>query len=467
MRLCTLLASYERSESPFHGLDPYPDPSLWAPSHEWEVCLVDKATAVRTVRQLAKRGFDAFVNLCDGTWEEDCAGLEVVIELERQGQAYTGADPHFYPITRKAMKLMCHAVGIDTPRHVFAESRDEAELAAAHLRFPLFVKHPDGYGSLGLTAASRVTHADALFARVDQVVDAHGGALIEEFVEGREFTVLVAEPPAGERSPRCYPPLEVVFPPGESFKHFDLKWRGYDDLSSRPVEDADLAERLQGVAARIFEALKGVGYARCDIRMDRDGRLYLLDVNSNPGLFYPPEAPGAADLILSHDPGGHRGFIEHILTTALRRRDLRRPKWTLRHHPERGLGIVATVDIAAGERVFCNEERPMQLVTRAHVERTWPSWRKQVFARWAHPISDEVHAMWSDDPEAWFPTHHSCDPTVALDGLDFVARRPIRKGEAITLDHATLAGPSRSPSPCPCGSALCRGTIRSAALLAP
>ena len=324
MRLCTLVSSYELADSPFRGLDPYPDPSLWAPDHGWETCLVDKATAASTVRDLSRRGFDAFVNLCDGSAEEPLAGVEVVRELERLDQAFTGAGSRFFEPSRKTMKRLCRCVGVDTPRHHFARGRADAEIAATHLRFPILVKPPNGFGSIGLTPASRVTTVEALLAQVDGTVHEHGGALLEEFIEGREFTVLVAEPGAGERAPRGYSPIEVMFPPGESFKHFNLKWVDYAGMGTRRVEDADLVARLRRVAALIFEGFQGTGYARCDVRLDSEGRLYLLDVNPNPGVFYPSSAPGSTDLILGHDPGGHRAFIEHIVAAALRRRDRRR-----------------------------------------------------------------------------------------------------------------------------------------------
>jgi D-alanine-D-alanine ligase len=45
----------------------------------------------------------------------------------------------------------------------------------------------------------------------------------QEFVDGREFTVLVAENPDDPRNPIAFVPVEVAFPAGETFKHFDLK----------------------------------------------------------------------------------------------------------------------------------------------------------------------------------------------------------------------------------------------------
>ncbi len=49
-------------------------------------------------------------------------------------------------------------------------------------------------------------------------------------MEGREFTVLVAENPEDELNPIVFQPVECVFAEGESFKHFDLKWVDYGNI---------------------------------------------------------------------------------------------------------------------------------------------------------------------------------------------------------------------------------------------
>eukprot|EP00198_Chlamydomonas_reinhardtii_P014391 XP_001703728.1 predicted protein [Chlamydomonas reinhardtii] len=64
------------------------------------------------------------------------------------------------------------------------------------LRFPLIVKHPGGYGSVGMTKDSKVHNEEQLWKQVARFVGSFGGALVEEFITGREFTVLVVEEPA-------------------------------------------------------------------------------------------------------------------------------------------------------------------------------------------------------------------------------------------------------------------------------
>jgi D-alanine-D-alanine ligase-like ATP-grasp enzyme len=467
MRICVLNSSYQRSSSEFKGHDPACDPSRYAPEHHVERAAIDKATAVAQVRELCRRGFDVFVNLCDGAWDEDRAGIEVVQTLERFGCAFTGADTGFYEPSRDVMKRVCRYMGVDTPGFVFAREPGDSARAVESLRFPMIVKHPSSYGSIGMTPDSRVTTVEALELQIWRNIDAFGGALVEEFIEGREFTVLVSEAPAGSSIPRTYAPVEVSFPPGETFKHFDLKWIDYQRITWSPVGDAVLGERLRDASARMFAGLRGTGYARCDLRMDGDGRLYMLEINPNCGVFYPEGEFGSADIILASDPDGHRGFLEQILAAALRRQARQRPRTEIRFDPRAGYGMVALQALREADLVDAGQERPAFLVTRAHVERTWSHALKRWFREYAWPLTDEVHVMWSDRAEDWKPIDHSCDPNTWLDGLDLVARRPIRAGETITMDYATFCGPDMEPFACRCGSPLCRGTITGADHLAP
>ncbi|MCG3135458.1 MAG: D-alanine--D-alanine ligase [Planctomycetes bacterium] len=460
LRICALAPSYEQSNSDFKEWDGVVDPTRHLPGHDVEVHAIHKATASAQVRDLVQKGFDVFVNLCDGAWDEDRAGIEVVHTLDRLGAAYTGADAAYYDPTREAMKLACHYAGVDTPAFVMARTAADIGRAAEGLRYPLIVKHPQSYGSIGLTKASRVTDAPSLRAQATAAVARWGAALIEEFIEGREFTCLVAEGAREGDPPRTWAPLEVQFPEGETFKHFDMKWVNFYDMKWLPVADEALAARIMDATAKTFTALRGVSYGRCDLRADRDGRVYVLEINPQCEVFLPDDQFGSADEILSRAPGGVAAFAEHIVECALRRRERLRPRCEVRFEPGRGWSLHAARGIAPGETVERHEERPAHLVTRRHVERTWNDVQRRWFAEYAWPVSDEVHVMWSERPEEWRPIDHSCDPNSWLDGLDLVARRAIAEGERITMDYATFCGPDMQPFECRCGAPACRRTIR-------
>ena len=321
MRLCLLESSYDGSLSEFRGHD---DPSdagpFLAAAHEVTRCLVKKVGAAEQIAGIAAGGdIDVFVNFCDGARDEDRAGIEVVEALERMRVAFTGAGSRFYEPTRAEMRAACATLGITTPRAVDVKVLADV-MATGNLRTPLIVKHPNSYGSIGLTPSSRVTDRTRLAGEIVRMCERAGGALVEEFIEGREFTVLVAEDPDDAQRPIALRPIEYRFPPGETFKHFGLKWITPGDLTAIPCEEPSLIERLKDISRRLFVALGGTGYARCDLRMNGDGELFLLEINPNCGVFCGAAAPGSADVILAHDPIGERGFVDLMLRGALARR---------------------------------------------------------------------------------------------------------------------------------------------------
>ncbi len=459
MRIC-FLTDQALDSGPLPAGD-YPcDPRPYLPDEEWTLATLVKPTSVRQLIELHQEGFDVFFNLCDGAWDEDRPGIEVVETLERLNVPYTGATPVFYEPSREVMKRVCHAWGIDTPRYVVVRGPGDVERAADTLRFPLIVKHPSSYASTGLTRASRVENAGDLATQVGIMVAAYGGALIEEFIEGTECTVLVAENPEDPGQPITYAPLRYRFPEGESFKHYDLKWVDYHGLESFSVDEAALEARLRDVSARFFLGLDGAGYGRCDLRVDDDGRAFMLEINPNCGVYYPPTDPGSADLILANDPAGHPGFTRQVVEAALARHRRKQLPWEVRYQPCSGYGLYAARSIREGETIIEFEERAHELVTRTHVERSWKEPHLSWFRAYAWPLTDEVRVIWSRDPRKWKPVNHSCDPTAWLEGLDVVARKDLRSGEEITLDYGTFYDELMDPFECSCGVAECRGTIR-------
>jgi D-alanine-D-alanine ligase len=318
VRIC-LLTTQDLDADPFPDDDWPCDPRPFLPEADWHLAVLEKATSVRQVSALVRDGFDLFFNLCDGAADEDRPGIEVVRALERHGVPFTGSSSAFYEPSRVTMKRVCRKLGILSPAYVMARTDAHVERAAGKLRFPLIVKHPSSYASVDLSRASRVVTPAGLRRQARKIISRRGRALIEEFIEGRECTVLVAENPDDPFRPTTYTPIEYRFPEGESFKHTDMKWVDYGGMAAGPVEDPALAARLRDISARLFVGLKGASFGRCDLRIDAAGRPYVLEINSNCGVYYPPEEPGGADLCLAHDPAGHEGFTRQIVAAALRR----------------------------------------------------------------------------------------------------------------------------------------------------
>lgn len=464
LRIC-LLTNQDLNDLPD---DDWPcDPRPFLPEAEWELVVVEKATAVAQVIAQSRRGFDLFFSLCDGAWdEEDNPGIEVVKTLERLNVPFTGADSTFFEPSREAMKRVCHALGIDTPAYVMAESIADVRRAARQLRFPLFVKHPSSYASVGLTPNSKVEDAKALLTQARIMLEAYGGALIEEFIEGIEYTALVAENPDDPEDPIVYQPIQYRFPEGESFKHESLKWVVYEDMDAISVEDVELADRLRDISARFFKGMNGRSYGRCDIRIDGEGRAFMLEINSNCGLFYPPADAASADFCLLADPEGHAGFVRLIIDAALKRHAREQKRWEVRE--ERGsYSVRATRPIRKGETILSFEGEPQRIVSLAHVDAEWSAEQRAFFRRTAWPLNDDLYVAWSRDPDEWRPINHSCNPNAWLEGLEVVARRQIGRGSEITLDYATFHNEAMPSFECRCDAPYCRGTIEGSDYLEP
>jgi D-alanine-D-alanine ligase len=120
-------------------------------------------------------------------------------------------------------------------------------------------------------------------------------------------------------NPIAYPPAELVFPPGEEFWHTDVKWDYNVPFDFKEVTDPELIPRLHDIAIRMYKAMDGVAYGRCDIRMNEQGELFILEINPNPAIMLKPEEYGPADFMILYDEGGYKVFFDRIIRVAFMR----------------------------------------------------------------------------------------------------------------------------------------------------
>ena len=298
---------------------PY-DPSPHMNGFKWKHHRVDPAEVEKQMRDLVNEGVDVFVNLCDGTPDDALSGIGLVQLMEKMGLAFTGADSKFFDPSRQEMKTYAKKANVPAPNWAMVDRVEDVERVAKKLRYPVLVKPPHGYASIGITRKSRCENLEQLKEQAGIEIQQFGRALLEEFVEGREFTCLIAENPDDPKNPITFKPVEFIFPEGETFKHYDMKWVEYEKMSVAAVSDPHIEKPLREQPARLFTTMNGNGYARCDYRMDADGTMHMLEINPNCGIFYAPHEPGSADFSLIKDPiYDHHKFLSLIIRSGQNR----------------------------------------------------------------------------------------------------------------------------------------------------
>ncbi|CAG1016944.1 D-alanine--D-alanine ligase [Anaerolineales bacterium] len=312
MYICVLTSYPDENDVPY-------DPSAYMNGYRWKQHFVGPVDVEKQIRDLMAEGVDVFINLCDGTPDDALSGIALVHALEKYNAAFTGADSKFFDPTRDEMKNAARRVSVPTPNWVFVNRVEDAEKVAKRLKFPMLVKPPHGYASVGIRRNSRVENIEQLREQMRVEIDEFGRALIEEFIEGREFTCLIAENPDDPKNPLTFTPVEFIFPTGESFKHYDMKWVDYERMSVAVVSEPKIQKTLRQQTMRVFKELGGNGYARCDYRMDASGTIHMLEINPNCGIFYAPHEPGSADFSLLNDPTDHKKFMKLIIRSGQNR----------------------------------------------------------------------------------------------------------------------------------------------------
>src|SRR6266699_3420672 len=233
--------------------------------------------------QVARRA-DLVFNLCEGVhgkseWEEHVVGT-----LEFAGIPITGASLWTLAACRRKpiANALLQQAGLPIPRWTVAQGKIEDDFP-----LPAIVKPAAEDASAGLDRGSVVSDRKSLRARLAAMTEQFDEVLVQEYIGGREFNV-------GFVGNRVLPIAEIDFsrmPEGAwPILTYAGKWElgSADDLGSAPVCPAaipqKLADRLIRIAELAWRTMQGKGYGRVDLRVDDQGRPWVLEVNPNPDL---------------------------------------------------------------------------------------------------------------------------------------------------------------------------------------
>lgn len=459
MKVCVLQPDYSTTGVDYKNYDPPRNLSSLLPDADVDHVFLNKLTTYRQLKELKKKNYDIFINLCEGYLEWEVPSIDVIHTLDLLDLPYTGPSAKLYDPTKELMKYVAYCEGVKTPGYFIIEQPADIEKVRQYLDYPMFIKPAKAGDSLGIDEHSVLHSKRDLLKKVVEIYNDYGPLLVEEYIEGREFTVLVAANADGKTC-TVFKPVEYVFPEGKAFKTYSLKTSELHPDCNFPCTDPELEKALRSAAERIFKGFNGVGYGRLDFRVNDKKEIYFLEINFTCSVFYTDGYEGSADFVLKYDPVGQIGFLRHIIAEGIARRQRKKKPYTIRGNAIAGFGIYAARDIKEGEIVFAGEEKAQRIVTRRYVEANWNEEQKLNFRRYAYALSEEVFVLWDDDPAEWAPQNHSCEANTGLDGLNVVALTDIAINEELTLDYSDFLDENMEPFECRCGAPSCRGLIR-------
>lgn len=459
MKICVLQPDYSTSDVDYQNYDPARDLSHLMPEAEIDHVLLNKLSTYKQLKELKKKNYDVFVNLCEGYLEWSVPSIDVIYFMELLNLPFTGPTSLLYDPTKDLMKYVAYTVGVKTPAFALIESLDTIENDCRHLNYPLFVKPDKAGDSLGIDEHSLVNNSEELVLKAASTMDEYGPLLVEEYIEGREFTVMLVANADDEKTATVFKPIEYIFPKGFEFKTYALKTSELHPEANIPCTDPVLESQLKDAALKIFQGFGGRGYARLDFRVNQNNELFFLEINFTCSVFYKDGYEGSADYILKADGIGQAGFLQKIIEEGIARHQCRQNNYTMKGNAIAGYGIYANREIKAKELIFKGEERPQRIVTRKYVDNNWTVNEKETFRKYAYPLSKEVFLLWDNNPSSWAPQNHSCNPNSAYEGLNVVALRNILKGEELTLNYAEFLDEHMEPFNCHCGAANCVGLV--------
>lgn len=211
-------------------------------------------------------------------------GGGIQADLDRAGISYTGpgADASRLAMDKVATKERLRSVGVPTAEWEVLP----AGIEQGSMSLPVVVKPPRDGSSVGVCKVSEEFEWPAAVAEARGCTK-DGEVLVERFIQGREFAVSVLDG-------RALPVVEIRVADG--WYDYESKYNsgGAQYLFPNTGEDQALMERCQELACRAYEALGCRGVSRVDFRVDESGELYVLEVNTIPGMTASSLLPKAA-----------------------------------------------------------------------------------------------------------------------------------------------------------------------------
>lgn len=241
---------------------------------------------------LATPGDIVFNFVEDDTW---ALYEKIAYGLERLGRTQVGHDQSGFrcAISKASLKRILKKKNIATPEFKIFHEHSKT-IRPGTMQFPIIIKPSNQHAGIGISQRSVVTTKRAFRHQIKKILTAYPGRVIaEEYISGREIHVTIL---GNDRRLTILPYCEIRFR-GKFKKHWTVytyqakwdkdTWEYADAWAGAPASiNKKVAERIKKLSRRVYHALHCRDIARIDIRLNKKGMPYVVDVNMNPSINY-------------------------------------------------------------------------------------------------------------------------------------------------------------------------------------
>lgn len=266
------------------------------------------------VDDLKRENVDIAVIMLHGRGGEDGSiqGL-----LETLGIPYTGSGilASSIGMDKFITKHILRSMNIPTPETVFIKDSDnipeKIEEIEKKLNYPVIVKPRSEGSSVGVEIARG---RERLLKILEKDLKSFKNVLVEQYIDGKSVTVGILG--TGEDA-FTLPSLELRVKGREFYDYVAKYTEGYTEfiIPAEIPEDSDI--RLKEYAMKFYNAIEGRGFSRVDGVVDKKGNVYILEINTIPGMTNLSDLPKEAEKMgISYEE-----VVEYILKSAVKKHD--------------------------------------------------------------------------------------------------------------------------------------------------
>ncbi len=182
-----------------------------------------------------------------------------------------------------AAKKHLRKQGVSTAGFFKAEPGQFKSTEEIPIEFPCFVKPSDAANGNGIDDHFFVEDLKGFQSKVSELYESyHLPILVEQYLDGREFTVAIIENPDGSLT---VSPIEIVPPEtGNGLRILGETVKREDSEVLMRIDDDFLRQKVADLATRVFRELGARDFGRIDIKSTKEGSLFFLEANLVPGM---------------------------------------------------------------------------------------------------------------------------------------------------------------------------------------